>query len=114
MKPLEEPHVTFRTPEVAELRVSVPETGGRLLPVAAWHAAVGRATVDMIAMGNNGILAVRHRAKLEILVTVAVIRSGIGVPGPASLTHLDLACVGMVSFFKTSAIYETRSCAHGL
>src|SRR4051794_14730720 len=40
--------------EVTELRISVPETGRRLLPlpVAAWHATVGRATVDAIAKGD--------------------------------------------------------------
>jgi single-strand DNA-binding protein len=40
--------------EVTELRISVPETGKRLLPlpVAAWHATVGRATVDAIAKGD--------------------------------------------------------------
>ena len=38
-------HVTYEIHEVTELRVSVPETGRRLLPlpVAAWHATVGRA-----------------------------------------------------------------------
>ncbi|MFL5789983.1 MAG: single-stranded DNA-binding protein [Actinomycetota bacterium] len=49
--------VTRRMPsgdEVTELRISVPETGRRLLPlpVAAWHATVGRATVDAIAKGD--------------------------------------------------------------
>src|SRR4051794_35580409 len=43
--------VTRRMPsgdEVTELRISVAETGRRLLPlpVAAWHATVRRATVD--------------------------------------------------------------------
>ena len=40
--------------EVTELRISVPETGRRLLPlpVAAWHATVGRAAVDAIAKGD--------------------------------------------------------------
>ena len=49
--------VTRRMPsgdEVTELRISVPETGRRLLPlpVAAWHATVGRAAVDAIAKGD--------------------------------------------------------------
>src|SRR3954452_3399942 len=41
--------------EVTELRISVPETGRRLLPlpVAAWHATVGRAAVDAIAKGDS-------------------------------------------------------------
>jgi single-strand DNA-binding protein len=40
--------------EVTELRLSVPETGKRLLPlpVAAWHATVGARTVDGIAKGD--------------------------------------------------------------
>ena len=40
--------------EVTELRVSVPDVGRRLLPlpVAAWHATVGRAAVDAIAKGD--------------------------------------------------------------
>jgi hypothetical protein len=39
---------------LTELRISVPETGKRLLPlpIAAWHATVGRATVDAIAKGD--------------------------------------------------------------
>ena len=50
--------VTRRMPsgdEVTELRVSVPETGRRLLPlpVAAWHATVGRAVLDPIAKGDS-------------------------------------------------------------
>ena len=50
--------VTRRMPsgdEVTELRISVPETGRRLLPlpVAAWHATVGRAAVDAIAKGDS-------------------------------------------------------------
>jgi hypothetical protein len=42
------------TPEVTELRISVPETGRRLLPlpVAAWHATVGRAAIEPIAKGD--------------------------------------------------------------
>src|SRR4051812_10476977 len=49
--------VTRRMPsgdEVTELRISVPETGRRLLPlpVAASHATVGRAAVDAIAKGD--------------------------------------------------------------
>jgi hypothetical protein len=42
------------TPEVTELRISVPETGRRLLPlpIAAWHATVGRATLEPIAKGD--------------------------------------------------------------
>ena len=48
--------VTRRMPsgdEVTELRISVP-AGRRLLPlpVAAWHATVGRAAVDAIAKGD--------------------------------------------------------------
>jgi single-strand DNA-binding protein len=40
--------------EVTELRLSVPETGKRLLPlpVAAWHATVGARTIDGIAKGD--------------------------------------------------------------
>jgi single-strand DNA-binding protein len=40
--------------QVTELRISVPETGRRLLPlpIAAWHATVGRTTVDAIAKGD--------------------------------------------------------------
>lgn len=50
--------VTRRMPsgdEVTELRISVPETGRRLLPlpVAAWHATVGRAVLDPIAKGDS-------------------------------------------------------------
>src|SRR4051812_16754483 len=50
--------VTRRMPsgdEVTELRISVPETGRRLLPlpVAAWHATVGRAAVDATAKGDS-------------------------------------------------------------
>jgi single-strand DNA-binding protein len=49
--------VTRRMPsgdEVTELRISVPETGRRLLPlpVAAWHATVGRAAIEPIAKGD--------------------------------------------------------------
>jgi single-strand DNA-binding protein len=49
--------VTRRMPsgdEVTELRLSVPETGRRLLPlpVAAWHATVGRAAIEPIAKGD--------------------------------------------------------------
>ena len=49
------PHVTYEVHEVTELRVSVPETGRRLLPlpVAAWHATVGRAVLDPIAKGDS-------------------------------------------------------------
>ena len=50
--------VTRRMPsgdEVTELRVSVPEVGRRLLPlpVAAWHATVGRAVLDPITKGDS-------------------------------------------------------------
>ena len=40
--------------EVTELRLSVPETGRRLLPlpVAAWHATVGARTLSGIAKGD--------------------------------------------------------------
>jgi single-strand DNA-binding protein len=40
---------------VTELRISVPETGRRLLPlpVAAWHATIGSATLDPIAKGDE-------------------------------------------------------------
>ena len=49
--------VTRRMPsgdEVTELRISVPETGRRLLPlpVTAWHATVGRAAIEPIAKGD--------------------------------------------------------------
>ena len=51
--------VTRRMPsgdEVTELRVSVPEAGRRLLPlpVAAWHATVGRAVLDADRQGRRG------------------------------------------------------------
>jgi len=41
--------------EVTELRLSVPETGKRLLPlpVAAWHKAVGKRTLKGIAKGDD-------------------------------------------------------------
>ena len=41
--------------EVTELRLSVPEPGKRLLPlpVAAWHATVGAASLDRIAKGDR-------------------------------------------------------------
>ena len=40
---------------VTELRVSVPETGRRLLPlpVAAWHASVGPETVEGLEKGDQ-------------------------------------------------------------
>jgi single-stranded DNA-binding protein len=49
--------VTRRLPsgdEITELRLSVPIAGRRLLPlpIAAWHATVGRAAVDTIAKGD--------------------------------------------------------------
>jgi single-strand DNA-binding protein len=41
--------------EVTELRVSVPETGKRLLPlpVAVWHGSVDRDAVQDIAKGDD-------------------------------------------------------------
>ena len=41
--------------EVTELRISVPETGRRLLPlpVAAWHATVGADVLRQIAKGDD-------------------------------------------------------------
>ena len=41
--------------EVTELRISVPESGKRLLPlpVAVWHGSVDRATVGEIAKGDD-------------------------------------------------------------
>ncbi len=41
--------------EVTELRLSVPEAGKRLLPlpVAVWHAAVGKPVLDRIAKGDR-------------------------------------------------------------
>ena len=47
--------------EVTELRVSVPEAGRRLLPlpVAAWHATVGKRALKDIAKGDDGPRA-RH------------------------------------------------------
>ncbi len=41
--------------EVTELRLSVPETGKRLLPlpIAAWHATVGARALDEIAKGDR-------------------------------------------------------------
>jgi len=41
--------------EVTELRVSVPETGRRLLPlpVAAWHATVGARALETLAKGDH-------------------------------------------------------------
>lgn len=40
---------------VTELRISVPETGRRLLPlpVAAWHATVGAGALESIAKGDH-------------------------------------------------------------
>ena len=40
-------HIPHEMPEVTELRISVPETGRRLLPlpVAPWHVTVGRVAV---------------------------------------------------------------------
>jgi single-stranded DNA-binding protein len=47
-------HIPLTLHEVTELRLSVPETGRRLLPlpVAAWHATVGRAAIEPIAKGD--------------------------------------------------------------
>ncbi|HET9310712.1 MAG TPA: single-stranded DNA-binding protein [Actinomycetota bacterium] len=41
--------------EVTELRVSVPETGRRLLPlpVAAWHATVGARALETLTKGDH-------------------------------------------------------------
>ncbi|MEO8475523.1 MAG: single-stranded DNA-binding protein [Actinomycetota bacterium] len=41
--------------EVTELRLSVPETGRRLLPlpVAAWHATVGKRALKGLAKGDD-------------------------------------------------------------
>lgn len=41
--------------EVTELRLSVPETGKRLLPlpIAAWHATVGRRALESLAKGDE-------------------------------------------------------------
>lgn len=41
--------------EVTELRLSVPEAGKRLLPlpVAAWHATVGKRALKGIAKGDD-------------------------------------------------------------
>ena len=41
--------------EVTELRLSVPESGRRLLPlpVAAWHATVGKRALKSIAKGDD-------------------------------------------------------------
>ena len=41
--------------EVTELRLSVPEPGKRLLPlpVAAWHATVGKRALEGIAKGDD-------------------------------------------------------------
>jgi len=41
--------------EVTELRLSVPETGKRLLPlpVAVWHSAVGRRALTGLAKGDD-------------------------------------------------------------
>ena len=41
--------------EVTELRLSVPETGKRLLPlpIAAWHATVGRRALEGLAKGDD-------------------------------------------------------------
>jgi hypothetical protein len=61
--------VTRRMPsgdEVTELRISVPETGRRLLPlpVAAWHATVGRAAVEGDRQGRRGPRARATRSAL--------------------------------------------------
>ena len=52
---VEPPHIPYEIHEVTELRISVPETGRRLLPlpVAAWHATVGRVVLDPIAKGDQ-------------------------------------------------------------
>jgi single-strand DNA-binding protein len=41
--------------EVTELRLSVPETGKRLLPlpVAVWHSAVGKRALKGLAKGDD-------------------------------------------------------------
>jgi single-strand DNA-binding protein len=41
--------------EITELRLSVPEQGRRMLPlpVAIWHASVGKAAIEGIAKGDE-------------------------------------------------------------
>jgi hypothetical protein len=48
-------HVTFEVTRLTELRLAVPEAGKRLLPlpVAAWHATVGRRALKGIAEGGE-------------------------------------------------------------
>jgi single-strand DNA-binding protein len=44
--------------QVTEFRVAVPETGRRLLPlpVAAWHATVGKRSLKGIAKGDEVLI----------------------------------------------------------
>jgi single-stranded DNA-binding protein len=68
--------------EITEIRLSVPETGKRLLPlpVAAWHKAVGKRALKGIAKGDDvlvhGTLARRFyrngggaRSVMEVVAT---------------------------------------------
>jgi single-strand DNA-binding protein len=77
--------------EVTELRISVPETGRRLLPlpVAAWHATVGRATLDPIAKGDavlvHGLLVRRlYRSGAGARSLTEVVATGIKRLDPES------------------------------
>jgi hypothetical protein len=78
------PHAPHEIHEVTELRTSVPQTGGRLLPlpVAAWHAPIGRATLDPIVKGD----ASEHVGLFVILLPTAT-----SVALPADLIRPDLA-----------------------
>jgi single-strand DNA-binding protein len=86
--------------EVTELRISVPETGRRLLPlpVAAWHATVGRATLEPIAKGDavlvHGQLVRRfYRSGAGARSLTEVVATGIkrleSEPGSAGETTVD-------------------------
>ncbi|MGZ8581685.1 MAG: single-stranded DNA-binding protein [Actinomycetota bacterium] len=76
--------------EVTELRLSVPETGKRLLPlpIAAWHATVGARALDEIAKGDrvlvHGQLVRRfYRSGAGARSLTEVVASGIKKLDPA-------------------------------
>jgi single-strand DNA-binding protein len=81
---------------VTELRVSVPETGRRLLPlpVAAWHETVGEETVTVLAKGDrvlvHGQLVRRfYRSGAGARSLTEVVASGIKKLEPAVLPVSD-------------------------
>ncbi len=89
--------VTRRMPsgdEVTELRISVPETGRRLLPlpVAAWHATIGAQTIETIAKGDSvlvhGQLVRRfYRSGAGARSLTEVVATGIKRLDPASSSN---------------------------